>query len=112
MSATGVRNYPVTIMPDGPGRFRATLIDLPAGPHGRGDSDKAALRDLTDRVVPVLNDMAARGEALAPSEVEDRPFIGVSPQIAIQPLPGAPAAQPKTSMLNYGWTDSKPRGGA
>src|SRR5687768_15334338 len=106
-----MRYYPVSIDKDTQGQFQASLIDMPDGPKGYGATETAALRQLTDRIVPALNALAARGRPLAPSEVADRPYIGVSPMIPIQP---AQPAQPQAAsqLLNYGWTPDNPRGGA
>lgn len=111
MNEPGLRKYPVSIDKDAQGRFEARLIDLPGGPKGVGASDKEALKQLTDRVLPTLNQLAARGEPLHPSDVADRPYIAISPMIAIQPLPPE-TNQPSSQMLNYGWTQDKPRGNA
>jgi len=111
VNEAGLRKYPVSLDKDAQGRFEARLIDLPGGPKGVGASEKEALKQLTDRVLPTLNQLSARGEPLHPSEVADRPFIAVSPLIPIRPLQPDPHQQ-STEMLNYGWTQDKPRGNA
>ena len=75
-----VKKYPVKMAQIGDAQFEATLVDLPEGPTGKGDTAEAAYNDLASHVIPVLTDLMIEGKAPEPTEADETELIiGLSP---------------------------------
>ena len=79
-----VTKYPVNMVEMSQDRFIATLVDLPDGPKGQGNSALAAYNDLAARVIPVLTDMMLEGNAPAATDSSETDLvIGLSPPVKV-----------------------------